>query len=135
MTIKKRREKIFRHFSKKIDLVTKHYANVHNARMVCKYMNFTGLIVAAITFFAIGLGFVWVIKLEYHVGAQIAKWVAGAGIFLVGISVFLPSFWISAITGILGGTTIWGATELPDQALRAKKGQFPINPKNREFHD
>ncbi|MBN2526012.1 MAG: DUF4491 family protein [Deltaproteobacteria bacterium] len=95
-------------------------------------MNFSGLIIAIFTFFAIGLGFVWVIRLEYHVGAHVAKWVGVVGGLIVILSVFPNSFWISAFVGIVGGTVLWGATELPDQEKRVAAGQFPKKPKKSE---
>ncbi|MBN2341583.1 MAG: DUF4491 family protein [Deltaproteobacteria bacterium] len=97
--------------------------------MLRSIMNLTGLFIAIVTFFAIGLGFLWVIKLEYFVGAHVAKRVAVIGIVLTAASVIIPSFWGSAIIGVIGGTIIWGATELPDQQKRVAAGQFPKNPK------
>ncbi len=92
-------------------------------------MNFTGILLAVFTFFAIGLGFVWVIRLEYHVGAHVA-WVVGLlGVLMMLGSVLIPCFYGSAFLGILGGTVLWGATELPDQEVRVAKGQFKKNPK------
>lgn len=97
-------------------------------------MNFTGIMVALFTLLAIGLGFLWVIKLEYYVGAHIARAVLAAGFGLVVVSLFLPNFWSSALLGIIGGTVIWGSTELPDQAERVTKGQFPANPRKQPAH-
>jgi hypothetical protein len=91
-------------------------------------MNTTGILFGAFTFVAIGLGFVWVIKLEYHVGAHVAWVVAGLGITIVLGSLFVPSFLPSAIMGVLGGTLFWGATELPEQEKRVANGLFPANP-------
>ena len=92
-------------------------------------MNFTGFIFACITLAAVGLGFLWVIKLEYHVGAHLA-WQVGilGGVVVLG-SLIVPGFTASAVVGIVGGTIIWGATELPDQESRVRKGIFPANPK------
>ena len=80
---------------------------------------------------AIGLGYVWVIRLEYHVGACVAKAVAALGIAVVLASLFIPSFVLSAIVGIVGGTLVWGATELPRQEERVTRGLFPANPRKR----
>jgi len=95
-------------------------------------MNFSGLITAAIVFFAIGLGFVWVIRLEYYVGSHVARALGFAGVLICALSALLPGFWPSAIVGVLGGTVFWGATELPDQAARVARGQFPANPRKKE---
>jgi len=94
-------------------------------------MNFTGLILGIFMLFVIGFGFVWVIKLEYYVGAHVWPWVLAAGIALAIGSLFLPSFWASAIVGIFAGSVIWGSTELPPQAERVAQGLFPINPRRR----
>ncbi|MBN2716460.1 MAG: DUF4491 family protein [Deltaproteobacteria bacterium] len=91
-------------------------------------MNFTGIIIALVTFFAIGLGFVWVIKLEYYVGAHVARWVGALGLVLVAVSALVELFWVSSIVGVIGGTVVWGATELSDQEQRVRNGQFPKNP-------
>ena len=92
-------------------------------------MNLTGLYLGLITFAAIGLGFLWVIKLEYYVGARAAKVVGILGIAVSMGSLFIPGFFLSAVIGILGGTLFWGATELPDQERRVAAGMFKRNPK------
>ncbi|NKQ35191.1 MAG: DUF4491 family protein [Chloroflexi bacterium] len=94
-------------------------------------MNFTGIFFALFTAVTIGIGFVWVIKLEYYVGAHVAKAVAVLGVLVVLGSLFLPGFILSAIVGIIGGTIVWGATELPDQQERVAEGMFPSNPKKQ----
>ena len=94
-------------------------------------MNLTGILFGASTFLAIGLGFLWVIKLEYHVGAHVAWAVAALGIATVLGSLFVPGFTPSAILGVLGGTLIWGATELPEQEERVTRGLFPANPRKQ----
>jgi len=91
-------------------------------------MNYNGIILGLFTTVAIGIGFVWVIRLEYYVGAHVAKAVAALGIIVTLASLFTPNFVTSAIVGILGGTIVWGATELPDQEERVAEGMFPANP-------
>lgn len=95
-------------------------------------MNFTGIFFGLFTAVAIGLGFVWVIKLEYYVGAHVAKAVAVFGVLVVVASLFMPGFVLSAVVGIIGGTIVWGATELPDQEERVAEGMFPANPRKRD---
>jgi hypothetical protein len=94
-------------------------------------MNTTGILFGAFTFLAIGLGFVWVIKLEYYVGAHVTWAVAALGAAIVLASLFAPGFTPSAILGVLGGTLIWGATELPALVERVAKGLFPANPRKQ----
>jgi hypothetical protein len=94
-------------------------------------MNATGILFGLFTFLAIGLGFVWVIKLEYHVGAHVAWAVAALGVALILASLFVLGFTPSAILGVLGGTLVWGATELPAQEKRVARGLFPANPRKQ----
>ena len=94
-------------------------------------MNTTGVFFALFTVIAIGIGFVWVIKLEYYIGARTAKAVAALGIAIALGSLFIPDFTFSAILGVLGGTVVWGATELPDQEERVAKGMFPAKPRKQ----
>ncbi len=92
-------------------------------------MNFFGLIIATYTLLAIGVGFLWVVKLEYYIGAYINKAVFIVGCAVTVLSLFVKEPMISALIGVLGGTVIWGATELKDQEERVKRGMFKKNPK------
>lgn len=94
-------------------------------------MNLTGLWIGLLTLIVIGLGFLWVIKFEYFIGAKPWKWVLVAGLIVCGLSLLLDSFWASAIVGILGGSIVWGATELPGQEERARRDLFPVHPKRK----
>ncbi len=94
--------------------------------------NFNGIFMSLFTLIAIGLGFVWVIKLEYYIGAQVAKWVAILGGLLIVGSLFIPNFTLSAMVGIVGGTMVWGATEFSAQEERVKQGIFPANPRKSD---
>ena len=92
-------------------------------------MNFTGLLLGLFMLFAIGFGFFWVIKVEYYLGAGVWKIILVAGLILCLLSIWMPSFASSALLGIIGGSIVWGATELPGQAERVQRGLFPANPK------
>jgi hypothetical protein len=94
-------------------------------------MNTTGIFFGLFTVIAIGLGFVWVIKLEYYASAHLAKPVMALGVIMAVISLFIPDFTLAAMIGIVSGTVIWGSTELPDQEERVAKGMFPANPRKR----
>lgn len=82
--------------------------------------------------FSIGFGFFWVIKVEYYLGAHLWKAVLGFGLLICLASLFVPSFTVSALLGILGGSVVWGATELPAQEERVRRGAFPANPRKRQ---
>ena len=92
-------------------------------------MNFLGLGLGLATLVIIGLGFVWVIRVEYHLGYLWWPYIMGPGIGLIGASLFIRSMWASALLGVIGGSIIWGATELKEQAVRAELGWYPFNPK------
>lgn len=91
-------------------------------------MNFTGLTLGIATLLIIGLGFIWVIRGEYYLGYLWWPYFMGLGIILVIGSLFVPVMWGSALLGIVGGSLIWGSTELKEQAVRAEIGWYPYNP-------
>lgn len=92
-------------------------------------INPVGLLLGVFMLFAIGAGFLWVIKVEYYLGARVWKGVLLIGLIVCLASLFIPSFLPSALLGILGGSIVWGATELPPQEERVKRGLFPQNPR------
>jgi hypothetical protein len=94
-------------------------------------MNFTGILFGLFAALVIGGGFIWVIKLEYYVGAHLAKPVAAVGVLVILLSLIMPNFVSSALLGVVGGSIVWGATEFPDQQDRVEKGIFPANPNKR----
>ncbi len=87
-------------------------------------MNLFGLLIGLLTLVLIGLGFVWVIFGERYFSYQWWPVVIGAGIFIVGVSLFIKSDLYSALVGVLGASFIWGATELKSQAVRSELGWF-----------
>ncbi len=92
-------------------------------------MNYAGLVLGLYMLFVIGFGFFWVIKLEYYLGARIWRAVLAAGFLICLVSLLLPTFFSSAVVGIFGGSVVWGATELPGQEDRVRRGLFPANPR------
>lgn len=92
-------------------------------------MNLFGLLLGIITFFIIGLGFVWVIRGERYFGYLWWPYVMVLGGLVVLGSLFIRSDWGSALLGALGASFIWGSTELKEQAIRAELGWFPFNDK------
>jgi hypothetical protein len=91
-------------------------------------LNFTGIFAAINTLVFIGIGFLWVIKLDYWFGACIKRIILTVGILLLILSLLITNFTWASITGLLAGTVIWGASEMEDQELRSQKGIFPDNP-------
>jgi hypothetical protein len=79
----------------------------------------------------IGFGFFWVIRMEYHLGYMWWPYPMALGILLVGSSLFVGNAGLSALLGITGGSFIWGATELKEQAVRAELGWFKFNPNRK----
>lgn len=95
------------------------------------FLNLTGLLLGVFMLFAIGFGFFWVIKIEYYLGAGVWKLVLGVGILICLSSLVMPTFTASALLGIIGGSVVWGATELPGQEERVRRGLFPANPNRK----
>ena len=89
-------------------------------------MNTFGLLLGLVTFFIIGLGFVWVIRGERYLGYLWWPYAMGLGILLTIASLFAASDWGSALLGAVGASLVWGATELKEQAIRAELGWFPF---------
>jgi hypothetical protein len=84
-----------------------------------------GLICAGLAFVFMGIGMPGVILLERTFGKECLPVLLGLG-FLIGLSsLFISNDLLSASAGILGGTIIWGALELPDQAKRVQLGWYP----------
>ena len=94
-------------------------------------LNLTGIFLGVFMLFAIGFGFFWVIKIEYYLGAGVWKLVLGVGILICLASLIMPTFTVSALLGIIGGSVVWGATELPGQEERVQRGLFPANPNRK----
>ncbi len=91
-------------------------------------MNWVGIGLGLFSAFAIGAGFMWVIRFEYLVGARPWKWVAAGGVLICAASLFMPNFLMSALVGIMGGGITWGAVELPHQEERVDHGLFKAHP-------
>jgi hypothetical protein len=91
-------------------------------------LNWIGIELGLFSAFIIGLGFVWVIRFEYYFGAYLWKFVAAVGLAICALSLFMPSFLMTAVVGILGGSITWGAMELPHQEERVDNGLFRAHP-------
>jgi len=96
-------------------------------------VNLTGLYLGIFMLFSIGFGFLWVVRLEYALGSGMWRIVLVIGLLICLGSLFAPSFGLSAVLGIFGGSVVWGATELPAQAERVQHGLFPANPGRKSW--
>jgi hypothetical protein len=88
----------------------------------------------ALGFFSLGIigfGFFWVIRTEYYLGYLWWPYPLMLGILMIVGSLFVPNAGWSALLGITGGSFVWGATELKEQAVRAELGWFRFNPKRK----
>jgi hypothetical protein len=95
-------------------------------------MYFTGIIIAASTFLAIGIWHPIVIKTEYYFGTR--PWIIYliVGLACIAGALFIENAIISSIVGVFGASALWGIGELFAQKRRVEKGWFPKNP-NRKY--
>ncbi len=91
-------------------------------------MMWEGIAIGLFSLFIIGFGFFWVIRMEYFLGYMWWPYPMTFGILMIVGSLFLMNPGWSALLGITGGSLIWGATELKEQAVRAELGWFRFNP-------
>ena len=88
-------------------------------------MNFTGITIAIVTFFVIGVFHPIVIKSEYHFGTR-CWWVFA----VLGVAFIVASLWVehgilSLVLGVLGCSCLWSILELFEQKKRVEKRWFP----------
>ncbi len=88
-------------------------------------MNSFGIWIGAATLLIIGLGFPLVILGERYLGTLWWPYMLGLGLLVIASSFFVRLDWLSAMTGVVGATLIWGSTELQAQSRRAAAGWFP----------
>ena len=95
-------------------------------------MYFTGIIIAASTFLAIGIWHPIVIKTEYYWGTR--PWIIYliVGLACIAGALLIENAIISSIVGVFGASALWGIGELFAQKRRVEKGWFPKNP-NRKY--
>ena len=94
-------------------------------------MYFTGIIIAASTFLAIGIWHPIVIKTEYYWGTR--PWILYliVGLACITGALFIENAIISSIVGVFGASALWGIGELFAQKRRVEKGWFPKNPNSK----
>lgn len=95
-------------------------------------MNYSGLIIAVITFLIIGIFHPIVIKCEYYFGTR-CWWVfALLGVSFIGASILIENTVVSIVLGIVGCSCLWSILEIFEQKERVRKGWFPMNPKRKD---
>ena len=94
-------------------------------------MYFTGIIIAASTFLAIGVWHPIVIKTEYYWGTR--PWIVYliVGLACIAGALFIENAILSSIVGVFGASALWGIGELFAQKKRVEKGWFPMNPNRK----
>lgn len=95
-------------------------------------MYFTGIIIAVMAFFIIGLFHPIVIKTEYYTGVKLWWVFLLLGICCIGSALFVADTIASAALGIVGASLLWSIQELFEQKERVRKGWFPMNPKRKD---
>lgn len=95
-------------------------------------MNFTGIIIAILSFLTIGLFHPIVIKTEYYTGVKYWWTFVIAGIICIITALFIEDMIISSLLGIVGASFLWSVQELFEQRERVRKGWFPMNPKRKD---
>jgi len=115
------------------DRLSKCFSNFEHQTK--KYMNYTGLIIAIITFLIIGAFHPIVIKCEYYFGTK-CWWVfALLGVVFVTASLLVSNVILSPALGVLGCTCLWSILEIFEQKQRVEKGWFPMNPKRKNYYN
>ena len=95
-------------------------------------MNYTGLIIAIITFLVIGMFHPIVIKAEYHFGTRCWWAFALAGALFICGSLWAEDALLSPVLGVIGCSCLWSILELFEQKKRVERGWFPKNPKRQQ---
>ena len=96
---------------------------------------FTGIIIAASTFLAIGIFHPIVIKAEYYFGTR-PWWIfLISGVGLCTLALFIENVILSSVIGVVGASSLWSIGELFSQRKRVQKGWFPMNPKRKNEYE
>ncbi len=92
-------------------------------------MDFSGILIGAISFISIGLFHPIVIKAEYHFSKRCWPVFFVAGVLLMVLSTQLGNITASACAAVVGMSCWWSILELYEQEKRVEKGWFPANPR------
>ena len=78
-------------------------------------MNYSGLIIAVITFLIIGIFHPIVIKCEYYFGTRCWWAFALLGVSFIGASILIENTVVSIVLGIVGCSCLWSILEIFEQ--------------------
>ncbi len=92
-------------------------------------MNFTGILIGAITFLIIGIFHPIVIWAEFHFSKKIWPIFAVVGLVFLIMSLIADKVVVSCIFSVIAASCFWSIHELYQQEKRVEKGWFPKNPK------
>ncbi|NLE67309.1 MAG: DUF4491 family protein [Lentisphaerae bacterium] len=92
-------------------------------------MEFSGIIIGAISFVVIGIFHPIVIKCEYYFSEKVWPAFLAGGLVFCGLSLLVEHVIFSAALAVLGFSMLWSIGELKHQARRVAKGWFPKNPR------
>ena len=95
-------------------------------------MNWSGILLAVVTFFVIGVFHPIVIKCEYYFSDRCWPVFLVVGVACLIISLFIESMLVAAIVGVIGCSCLWSIGELKEQTERVRKGWFPANPNRKD---
>lgn len=91
-----------------------------------------GPFIGLATFIVIGLFHPIVIKAEYYFGTRLWWIFLLIGIGCIVGALFVSNVVASAITGVVGFSSLWSILEIFDQKKRVDKGWFPEGPGHRK---
>lgn len=91
-------------------------------------MKIEGILIGAVSFLVIGMFHPLVIKGEYYFGKKVWPFFLIVGIGCIALSLFLENWFLSAVVGVVGFSSLWSIHEIIQQEERVKKGWFPRNP-------
>ncbi len=95
-------------------------------------MNWSGILLAVITFLVIGIFHPIVIKCEYYFSDRCWPVFLVAGLLCLVVSLFIESLLIASVIGVVGCSCLWSIGELKEQTERVRKGWFPANPNRKD---
>lgn len=96
------------------------------------HLYITGPLIGLATFLIIGLFHPLVIKSEYYFGTRLWWVFLVVGLGCIAGAFFIESVFWSALTGVVGFSSLWSILEIFEQRQRVRKGWFPKGPGHRD---